>query len=380
MRTIKNKPKIDKYIERFFELNRGVFRRLRSYSIYQFVKHHFTSRSKVLVKNLQCTPLSKSQIREIKEYYASFGFKNINTEWHRFYTHVSGKFYKEYIPVEFFINVIEPTLNNGMMKNSLIDKNLLEKLFDNIRQPETIVKNINGYFLDPKNQNILTLKQVIEKCNNYSKLLIKPSIESGGGKDITVFELKEENSDYMNRSIEEIINSYNRNFIIQNYFIQHKEMSDLNPSSVNTLRIQTLLIRNKIEILRSVVRIGGNGSVIDNGASGGWACAVNKKGFLNKMGFKGTGILANETDRNVKFEGKRIPNFINIIEEVKNIHLQIPYFRIIAWDIAIDKKGKAVLIEFNLAGQGIHPQFATGPFFGRFTDEILSECKVNMFS
>jgi len=379
MKKTYSKPKIDIYIENFFKINRGLFKRLHGYFIYQFVRSHFRSRSKVLVKNLQCKQLTKSQKKEIKDYYAGFGFKNINTEWHRFYTHVSGKFYKEYIPVGFFINVIEPYLNNNEIGKVLTDKNLLDKLFVNVEQPETVTKNINGNFIDSDNISMLMLDQVVEKCKKYSKLIIKPSIESGGGKDIIVFEINKNKTTYKNMSLEEILKLYNEDFIVQNFIIQHEEMQKLNPSSVNTLRIQSLLRNNKVEIIVSYVRIGGKNSFVDNMVAGGVFCNINKEGFLGD-GFNGMGEPFLTSASNVKLKGYRIPNYSNILNEIKKLHIQVPYFRIIAWDIAINKEGKAVLIEYNLRGQGVHSQFATGPIFGEFTDEILSECKINIFT
>ena len=262
----------------------------------------------------------------------------------------------------------------------LTDKNLLIKLFNNVQQPETVIKNINGYFLEGDNKSILTMDEVVKKCRKYSKLIIKPSLESGGGKNITVFRIVGNQTDHKNMSIEEIIRSYKENFIVQNYFIQHEQMSKLNPSSVNTLRIQSLLIDNKVEIIVSYVRIGGKGSHVDNGASGGIFCAINKEGSLSKIGYKGTGKSFLTTDTNIKLEGFQIPNYNNILNVINKLHLQIPYFKIIAWDIAIDARENPVLLEYNLRGQGIDHQTATGPLFGKFTDDILKECKINMFS
>ncbi len=363
----------------FLRLNRGLYKRLHKYFVYQIRKKHYRNRAKVLVKNIKCSPLSKTQIKEVKSYYKSFGFKNINTDWHRFYSHLANKFCIEYIPVDFYINVIEPHLNMKVMHPALSDKNLLNKIFSDIKQPETIVKNINGIFLGADNKTILGLKNVIEKCNMYSKLIIKPSIESGGGKNIIVFEINKNKTDYKNKTIDEIVKLYGKNFIIQNYMIQHDLMNKLNPDSLNTLRIQTLFINNKIELVTSIVRIGGKGSKVDNISSGGIFCNIDEDGFLDEFGYDLNGNFVYKTDTKVILNGFRVPNFEEIIRKVKTLHQQVPYFRIISWDIAIDKIGDPVLIEFNIFSQYIDHQYATGPLFGKFTNEILRECKVRMF-
>lgn len=361
------------------EINRGIHKRLYKYFVYQIRKYHYRYRARVLVKNLNCKPLSKRQVKDIKKYYASFGFKNINTEWHRYFTHISGKFHKEYVPVDFYITVIEPCLNKRNKYPALVDKNLLKMLFTDVKQPETIVRMVNGIFVDEDYNKILDFKNVIEKCKKYSKLIIKPSIESGGGKNIIVFNIKGSKTDYKDKSIEEILSLYDENFIIQNYIEQHDQMNKLNLSSVNTLRIQTLLIHNKVELVVSFVRIGGKDSKVDNITDGGVLSTINPKGILNKIGYNSLGESFLETDGNVALDGFIIPNYIEIIKKVKSLHLKTPYFKLISWDIAIDKIGDPVLIEYNVFSQGIDFQHTTGPLFGRFTNEILSECKVNMF-
>jgi len=366
----------------FYKLTSGLFKRLHKYSVYQKNKNHFISRSKKIVKDSKCKALSNSQKKEIKTYYARFGFKNINTNWHQYYTHVSGRFHKEYIPVELYLNVIEPQLNMLTKPEILTDKNLLDKLFNSIEQPETIVKNINGVFFD-KNHNIINFDKVIEKCAENTKLIVKPSLDSGGGKNIIVFEPNGYQTNYQNMSIKELICLYEKNFIIQKYFIQHKKMNNLNETSVNTLRIQTLLINDDVEILASFVRIGGIGAVVDKAShptSGKSAivCNVNEDGALNN-GYCADSKIMTESNTNITLKGYQIPNYSDVKIAVKNLHKQIPYFRIVSWDIAINEEGKPVLIEFNVSVQGVHHQFMTGTLLGGFSEEILTQCKANMF-
>ena len=199
----------------FLKSIKAVLKRLYYYFEYQIIKKENSKpRTRKFVKDLGCKQLSNAQIKEIKDYYASFGFNNINTEWHRFFTHVSGKFYKEYIPVEFFHNVIEPNLNETKMYPALTDKNLLSKVFTGVKQPKSIIKNINGYFYDGDTHNLLEFADVLKKCRKHSKLIIKPSIDSGGGKNIIVFKIENNITNYKKLSIEEILNLFDKNYII----------------------------------------------------------------------------------------------------------------------------------------------------------------------
>jgi hypothetical protein len=59
---------------------------------------------------------------------------------------------------------------------------------------------------------------------------------------------------------------------------------------------------------------------------------------------------------------------------VTSAAMRFPHFKIIAWDIAISKKYKPILIEYNIANTipDIN-QIVTYPFFGQLTDKILEE-------
>ena len=187
----------------FYTINRGLYKRLYKYFSDKSCQYENRREVKQFIHNLKCKPLTKSQKKEIKKYYASFGFKNICTDWHRLNTHLNGKFYKEYLPADFFYNVIEPNLNMREMFPALTDKNLLNIIFKGVKQPETVIKNINGLFTDNERNRVFEFHEVLEKCMQYSKLIIKPSIDSGGGRNIIVFKIKGNQTDYKNLTIEE---------------------------------------------------------------------------------------------------------------------------------------------------------------------------------
>lgn len=364
----------------FYSINRGLYKRLHSYFSYQSTKFQYRTKIKKLIKTHNCKNLSKIQVREIKEYYASFGFKNINTNWHQFHSHMSGKYFREYIPEDLFYSVIVPHLNRVKTHAGLTDKNLLNKLFKGVKQPETIIKNINGFYYDGKENKIIQIKEVLKKCNNYSSLIIKPSIDSGGGKNVMAFNLMKGITDFNDTSVDNLIQSFNKDFIIQKFITQHEKMSLLNPTSINTIRITSLLINDEVEILGRVVRIGGIYSRVDNTSQGGIWCKIKGGGILSERGYNKLLNSVLETDSKIKLKDFVIPNYDKIIKEVKILHKQIPYFRFVSWDFAIDSTGETVLVEYNVRAPGIDGQFIHGPLFGKFTSEILNYCKINKFS
>lgn len=362
----------------FYTFNRGLSKRLHRYFIYQATKKKLRNDIKKKIKMLKCEPLTKIEEQEAKEFYSSYGFSNIDTNWHRYFKHLNGKFHKEYIPEDFFYNVIEPSLNMRLMFPALTDKNILDKFFPNIIQPKNILNNINGIYIKSGNNNILTFDEAVEECNKYDELVIKPTIESGGGKNVSIITLKDGKTDYQELKIGKVLETYDKNFIVQERLEQHEQMSLLNESSINTLRIKTLLINERIIVLKVVVRIGMKGSKVDNMSKGGYILLVKDNGKLYHKGFLGTGMEIKKTNLSFDIENFEVPNFENILTIVRELHKQILHFKMISWDIAIDKKGNPILIEFNVFGQGVGQEY--GPLFGKYTDEILKSCKVKLFS
>ena len=70
--------------------------------------------------------------------------------------------------------------------------------------------------------------------------------------------------------------------------------------------------------------------------------------------------------------GQSFPNYDAVVKMVNEMHLKIPYFKIVSWDIGLNKNDKPIFIEYNTYNQGIDIQIANGPLFGDFADEILA--------
>mgnify|MGYP000280762662 CR=1 FL=1 len=146
--------------------------------------------------------------------------------------------------------------------------------------------------------------------------------------------------------------------IIEERVIQHPKLMALCPTSVNTIRIATLLGDKKQGIVYAFLRIG-NGKVMDNVDCGGMAAPINlDTGVIS-------GVGANKAGEVFEFHpmtGKRIPGTqIPYWEEVKAMCLKamhvVPQVRFVAWDVAITPDGP-VFIEGNSFPSHAIPQFA----------------------
>ena len=146
--------------------------------------------------------------------------------------------------------------------------------------------------------------------------------------------------------------------IIEERVIQHRRLSELCPSSVNTIRIATLLGEKQQGIVYAFLRIG-NGKVMDNVDCGGMAARVDlASGKLLTVGADKQGnTFTHHPITGTPIVGFQVPFF----EEAKALCLdaaqKVPQMRFIAWDVAITENGPC-FIEGNSFPSHAVPQFA----------------------
>lgn len=326
---------------------------------------------KSLIYKMNLPKLSLEEIKDAKAYYQSKGYKLKNTYWHRYYKGINGKFHKNYMPYDIFNPIINPRLNRRSHWPALLDKNLTYNLFKDFNQPKHIIQNINGfYYLDDK---IIDLQKAIDACEaTKQKMIIKPTVSSGGGKMVNAFSVENLKTTYKNYSLEQLLKLYDKDFVVQEFIEQSETLKSLNPSSLNTLRVVSYLNQEGVHIVSSVLRIGKPGSTTDNFSTGGLFCSVSIDGNLKGEGYNPIGNEATETSTGIILKDIKIPNYVKVQDMVKSMHYVVPYFRIISWDVGIDKNDLPVLIEYNTHRQGIDLQIADGPFLGEFTEEVLA--------
>ena len=329
----------------------------------------YGSTIKKFLKNNPQQKLSKEQKKSVQLYFAKYGFKKININWHRFYGGYYQEFSTRYIPEDIFFSYIENTLNDAEYY-ALQDKNLLNKLFAEYRQPKTILQNINGFF--KLKDKFVTEEEAIETVLGCTSVILKSTLHTYGGKSVVKVDILGNESTANEKYLKNIFLDYGKNFIVQEVLDQSEIMGKLNTTSLNTVRICTYLRESEVVILFSIVRFGSKGNFVDNITNGGFYSNINDNGSLGE--FKYT-IKDDCFKKTVGIEGFIIPNYDEIKSMVQKMHQEIPYFKIISWDIALDKKDSPVLIEHNVFGQTIKFQATNGPLFGEYTDEVLDMTK-----
>ncbi len=146
--------------------------------------------------------------------------------------------------------------------------------------------------------------------------------------------------------------------IVEDRVIQHPALSALCPTSVNTIRVATLLGDKKEGIVYACIRIG-NGKVQDNVDCGGMAAPIDlDTGVISGPGAdKAGGVFTRHPMTGAEIPGTAIPYW----DEVKAMCLAamrvVPQVRFVAWDVAITPEGP-LFIEGNSFPSHAIPQFA----------------------
>lgn len=140
--------------------------------------------------------------------------------------------------------------------------------------------------------------------------------------------------------------------LLETFIRQHPDMTTLNPTSVNTVRIITVRKDNRVHILGAGLRCGGRGAHVDNFSSGGIAYPIDlDTGILSGPG------QSTEYDepypwnplKNRFMPGFQIPHWGLLTEALTRAALLPENIGLVGWDIAITPEG-VEFVEGN-----IHP-------------------------
>lgn len=141
--------------------------------------------------------------------------------------------------------------------------------------------------------------------------------------------------------------SENKHFVCEEPIIAPDYMKKMYPNAINTVRVLTYYdAPNDPVVIAALLRVGQNGSVVDNFSSGGIIASIDKDtGIINSNGVdKLNHRYKVHPDTGVPFAGFQIENWNELISTVKKLPLLLPKVRLIGWDMAAsDTKGWQVI-------------------------------------
>lgn len=149
-------------------------------------------------------------------------------------------------------------------------------------------------------------------------------------------------------------------FFCEETFRQTGILHDVNPSSVNTIRIYTLNDLGEIVIPFAGIRFGGSAACVDNIHANGMCCEVDlTSGIVIGRGFNlsGNRFLRHPVS-GLMLIGIQIPRWPEVLDSVRRAALVYPNQGHIAWDVAVGDD-KVSIIEGNDGGNFDLPQVCT---------------------
>ena len=176
------------------------------------------------------------------------------------------------------------------------------------------------------------------------KFIFAKRIDDFGGKGIDRIDLAEQKN--LKILYDTLIS--NGQFLVEEPIVQHSKLNQICSTSVNTIRIVTILSGGAANVMYALIRIGDGIKYVDNISSGGLYCPIDENGMISKPAFcDATGeYYEYHPITKTKLVGFEIPYFKQAIELVKKAAFEVPKVCYVGWDVAISENGP-VLIEGN---------------------------------
>lgn len=151
-------------------------------------------------------------------------------------------------------------------------------------------------------------------------------------------------------------------FVAEEMIKQHESMKVFNPSSVNTVRIETFFDGHSVELVDAFIRFGQTGAFVDNAGAGGIFVSVDPEtGTLRGHGFDELGkVYETHPQSGLVFKGHELNDWDKAIKLAKSIGNKFSGVSFIGWDIAYTESGKWVVVEGNAKPQIICNQTSQG--------------------
>jgi hypothetical protein len=294
---------------------------------------------------------------------------------------------QDFVPEYIYYTIIEPILNDQTFSLSYSDKNFYDLIYPIGLFPETILRNIEGVYSNNLYSPFMITNnaQLFDVLSGNDMIVIKPSLDSGGGKDVELFLFKDENfitKAGVTLTFQYLQENYKQNFVIQKYLHQHPFLKKFNNTSLNTIRVLTYRspITNCVTILHCLLRIGAKNNHVDNFNAGGYAIGINSKGVLNNFAINNHYKKVNNVNEIDLSDNQLVIPFFDKVQIIsKEIAKRNIHHKLLGLDITIDSLNNIRCVEVNNDSNGMNFfQLVNGTLFGEFTDEVIQYCESNI--
>lgn len=294
------------------------------------------------------------------------------------------------VPEDIGHSFIEPKLNPIRFTSFYEDKNVLPHLLPDGSMPRTLLCRMNGSLILNKDMNVAPIDEKAMPTEIFTyvrvhEIILKPSLDSSSGRRVMKFQ--NVGNRYVAVNDEKIVLDgaflmhYGHDWVLQEAIKQHPVLDAFCSSSVNTIRVFTYrsVLDEQVYLTSASIRIGHQGSVVDNLHAGGGFVGIDIK--TGKLMPEVLDQYGNRTDsiNGINFAQNEftIPNWKNVIDFAKMVASHNHHCRLIALDISITQEGTPKLIEWNVSPNSFSywiPMMIGITPFGDKTEEILDYC------
>ena len=220
------------------------------------------------------------------------------------------------------------------------------------------------YIPDLFNREIILAPQCgmgkfVDFLKRHGKIAVKPDTGSlGQGVQIVQY-----SSD---QAAEAFFNSIPKEcpVVCEEFIRQHPVLAQLNPSSVNTIRIASLLIDGEVDIFSATLKCGaGADRVTDNLSLGGIGAQIDiPSGIVTTFGKDyAFNTYTHHPVTGTQIIGIQIPHWDATLELIKKAHKRLPQCAFFAWDVAITETGAEIVEANSKSGTRIMQAFDSIP-------------------
>lgn len=292
--------------------------------------------------------------------------------WKRFHKRVEPYTYRYFqpicgnnphiVPEDIANRYIAPILNPIRFRSYYSDKNMYQYyIHPKEALPFSYLFRVLGgsmYSMKDNGQEPISFDLLPEEIaamidQSVNKLVLKPSIDSNSGQKVVLF--NRVGSIFCSSEVElsgRYLSTYGSDFVLQEAIEQHPFLGQFSKTSTNTMRVMTYrsLCDDQIHIFAACLRIGKNGSFVDNLFAGGCFVPINietgklGKNIYNKYWQKETEINGVNFDKSDFI----LPFWDEVKIFAEGMAKQVMHARLIAHDIIVDSKGFPRMIEYNV--------------------------------
>ena len=115
--------------------------------------------------------------------------RGVSADWYHAYLLSSGVQNRDIMPDDIYHYVIDPILNRVDSIPFLRQKSLNELIWDRALFPKMLIRRVAGFEYD-EHFSLIGEEHWAALLKDHTKVILKPSIHSGGGRDVQILDVK----------------------------------------------------------------------------------------------------------------------------------------------------------------------------------------------